>query len=73
MEAKEVKGAIVVLSCHIIEGQVVIETNCRDYEHFTTLPEVVCFDEIHCAKSGWSSDTNRACYKSSKQIAYKVR
>jgi hypothetical protein len=64
MVARTVPGAINLTGAYIIEGQTVLETTCRDFEHFCSLPAVVRFENRICVKTGWSSDTYRACYKS---------
>lgn len=73
MKAKTITDAIVVSASHIIEGETVLETSCSDFEQFCSLPAVVAFEGRVCGKSGWSSDTNRACYKSSMRVAYGVK
>lgn len=70
MKAKVVDDALVLLAVHKIEGEVVLETTCRDYDHYVTLPQVVEYEGRECGKTGWSSDTNRACYKSGVMIAH---
>ena len=72
MKANVVPDAIVVIS-HVIEGHYVLETTCRDFEHFIALPQVVEFQGRLCGKTGWSSDTGRACYKSDVSIAHAVK
>ena len=62
MKAIVISG-IAILSHHVIEGEVVIETICRDFDHFCSLPDVVAYDGRLLAKTGWSSDTMKACYK----------
>lgn len=69
MVAHEVARAIVLLSVQRIEGELVLETTCRDYDHYTSLPEVVAYDGIVCGKTGWNSDKSYACYKSNVSIA----
>lgn len=78
MKAKVIHDAISIIGAHIIDGEVVLETTCRDFDHFCALPAAVSFEEATgvpvcvCGKTGWSSDTNRACYKSGAKLAYKV-
>lgn len=74
METKAVKvpDAIVLLMAAWHENQLILETTCEDYDAFKALPQVVAFQGIKCGKTGWSSDTHRACYKSNSSIAYKV-
>jgi len=67
--AHEVPRAIVLLSVQRVEGNLVLETNCRDYDHYKTLPEVVAYNGALCAKTGWSSDRYVACYQSRMAIA----
>lgn len=72
MNAKVVVGAIPVEAEHILDGKVVIETTCHDFDHWKRLPAVVSYKGVECKKTGWSSDTNRACYKQSHMVAYAV-
>ncbi len=69
MVAHEVPRAIVLLSAQRIEGNLVLETNCRDYDNYKTLPDVVAYEGTLCAKTGWSSDRYYACYQSRMAIA----
>jgi len=69
MVAHEIPRTIVISYAQRIEGEMVLETSCRDYDHFVSLPEVVAYDGIMCGKSGWNSDRGYACYKSSLLIA----
>jgi hypothetical protein len=71
-QAKEVRG-IVIIAHHVLKGESILETTCRDYDHYKSLPELVAYQGQHFGKTGWSSDTYMACYKSSAAIAYKVR
>lgn len=70
-------GFIVLDAVHEVEGDVVAETACIDYDHYARLPAVVRYPgrrgPVLLGKTGWSSDTNRACYKSGAQIAEPVR
>ncbi len=72
MNAKVVTDMIPVVSEHILDGQLVIETTCNDFDDFRTLPRVVSYRNITCVRAGWSSDTNRACYKQSHMVAKTV-
>ena len=69
MVAHEIPTAITLTAVHRLDGELVLETNCRDYEHYTSLPEVVAYEGTLCGKTGWSSDKNYACYKSGVKIA----
>jgi hypothetical protein len=73
MKAKVLPDAITVEAAHIIDGETVLETTCRDFDHFCSLPAAVEFEGRVCGKTGWSSDTNRACYKSGARVAYAVK
>lgn len=70
MKAKVIPDAIMLIGAYIVEGETVLETTCRSFEHFCSLPDVVVFEGRVCGKTGWSSDTYRACYKSSAKVAY---
>lgn len=69
MVAHEVPRAIVILVAQRVEGNLILETNCRDYDHYKSLPEVVSYQGTLCAKTGWSSDRSYACYQSRMAIA----
>lgn len=69
MVAIEFPRAIVLQAVYNIEGETVLETTCRDYDHYKTLPNVVVYNGIECGKTGWSSDKQYACYKSNALIA----
>lgn len=71
MEAKRVVGTIIVLAHFDIDGEKILETNCEDYDRFCYIPDVVNFEgRIYC-KTGWNSDTGRACYKHGRNYAVK--
>jgi len=69
-EAKIINGAIVIQTFAWYDGELVLETVCRDYEHYKSLPNAVIFQGIECGKTGWSSDHQYACYKSGAYIAH---
>jgi hypothetical protein len=73
MKAKVVQDTITLLGAYIIEGETVLETTCRDFSQFCALPAAVEFEGRVCGKTGWSSDTYRACYKSGAKLAYAVK
>lgn len=70
MKSSIVQGAIVITAHHIIEGETVLETACRDYDHYKTLPAVVSYEGTVCGLTGWNSDRGYACYKSGAKVAY---
>lgn len=72
MKAIEVPRAIVIQAALHLDGQLVLETTCRDYDHYKSLPEVVIYEGTECGKTGWSSDREYACYKSGAAIAKAV-
>ncbi len=73
MQAQAIKDSIVITCVHRMDGQLVLETECADYDAYKALPEVVSYEGTVCGKSGWSSDRNYACYKSNMAVAYKVQ
>ena len=73
MKANVVQGAITLSATYNLGGETVLETTCRDFEHFITLPEVVEYNGRMCGKTGWSSDRGYACYKSGAMVALSVR
>lgn len=70
--AVEVPQAIVIQNACKIEGELVLETVCRNYDHYKVLPEVILYEGIVCGKTGWNSDRQYACYKSNVPIAKAV-
>lgn len=71
--AIELPRAIFIQVATWMEGQLVLETTCRDFDHYKTLPDVVVYEGVECGKTGWSSDTHLACYKSGTAIAKEKR
>lgn len=67
--AIEVPRAIVIQAATWYDGELVLETVCRDYDHYKSLPDVVVYEGTECGKTGWSSDSHYACYKSGAAIA----
>jgi len=51
-----------------IEGVQVATVDCTDYDHFRALPPVVSFQGTRLGKTGWNSDSNRACYQSNATL-----
>lgn len=70
MKAKPIHDAIVIINADIIEGETVLTTACRDFDQWCALPGVVEFEGRICGKTGWSSDTYLACYKSGAKMAF---
>ena len=73
MEAKVEKDYINVLRHGVIEGELVIEVNCDDYDHFRSLPAAVTFQNVLLGKTGWNSDRGYACYKQGAPLAKAVK
>lgn len=70
-ETMQTENAIVITAAFLAEG--ILETNCRDYDHYVSLPDVVSYQGVRYGKTGWSSDRHYACYKRGAMIADKVR
>lgn len=70
--AQRIKDAIPVSYEITLDGQKVFETSCSDFDQYKTLPDVVTYAGNSYTKTGWSSDSGRACYKQSTRIAYKT-
>jgi len=64
MKVVPVSGEIALIAVHQLEGQYVLEVPCQDFDEYKALPDVVKYQRVNCVKTGWSSDTGRACYKS---------
>lgn len=60
---------IVVITYTVLHGTMILETACSDDIAFQQLPAVLEFRGHLVGKTGWSSDSGRACYKSSAIIA----
>jgi hypothetical protein len=60
---------IKVLSHQSVEGETFVEVNCRDYDHYASLPDVVEVNGQLLARTGWNSDRDVAYYKSGCLIA----
>lgn len=69
MKATAIKEAIQVINTWEIEGEKGFETPCPDYLTWCNLPAAAAFDGIYYAKTGWNSDTCRACYKTGRKFA----
>ncbi len=72
MKAAAIKDAIQVTIVHKIEGKIVLETPCRDYDDFRTLPRLVSYEGYTLSKTGWNSDRGYACYQSGLPVAQVV-
>jgi len=53
----------VIQKITIIDGQTIAEVTCRDYDEYAMLPEAIELSGEILGKTGWSSDTGYACYK----------
>jgi len=69
MDAKVMKDRLLLSGAFTIEGETVLVTDCRDYDHFRTLPTVVEYNGRECGRTGWNSDRGEAYYKSHMSIA----
>ncbi len=69
MRVMSIPQEITLTAVHQVEGQWVLETDCSDFEHYQSLPQVISYQGVSCGKTGWSSDRNYACYKSGVAIA----
>jgi hypothetical protein len=72
MRAQTIPNAIVLDAIYVLDGEVILETTCRDFNHYITLPTAVMYDGRICGKTGWSSDTYKACYKTSAKVALPI-
>jgi hypothetical protein len=71
MEAIATKH-LVVLAYEKIEGDKVITVNCRDYDHYSRLPECVSVEGELFGKTGWNSDKCNAYYKTNMRLARSI-
>lgn len=72
MKAYAVMGAVPILAEHHLDGKMVLETTCHDYADFVSLPGLVRYRDVILKKTGWSSDSERACYQQTDQYAREV-
>ena len=72
MEAKAKSEYIRIHYCVCLDGEYVAEVDCHDFKHFQSLPSAIEYDGRLLGKTGWNSDSNRACYKSGAMLAKKA-
>lgn len=70
MKVTEVPRTIVVRAQHEVAGDRLLETDCRDYDHYCNLPDVVEYQGTIFGKTGWNSDKQLAYYSSAARIAF---
>jgi hypothetical protein len=70
IHAIEVPRAIVIQIATWYKDEFILETTCRDYDHYVSLPNVVTCDGVECGKTGWNSDRCQAYYKSTAIVAH---
>lgn len=58
---------------HVLDGEMVIEVSCSDFDNYKSLPDALLYKGIVCGKTGWSSDSNLCCYKQNAKLAYPMR
>jgi hypothetical protein len=64
IQAKVITTMIRVECLQIIEGDIVAEVSCNDYDEYKALPQAIEVKQTVLGKTGWSSDKGYACYKS---------
>ena len=54
------------------KGQSIVElvVDCRDFDHYKLLPDVVSFEGAIYGKTGWNSDNGAAYYRNAPRLAY---
>ncbi len=55
--------------CVLLEGEYVAEVDCQDFADFKALPSAIVYDGKVLGKTGWNSDSCKACYKSGVPLA----
>ena len=73
MYAKMVLDRILVRADYQLSDCHCLETDCMDYNVYTTLPKVVEKDGKFYGLTGWNSDLNLAYYKDTASMAVEVR
>lgn len=61
-----------LLSLYFIEGQYVAEVSCSDFDDYKALPDAIKYDGKVLGKTGWNSDSCKACYKSGVALALRA-
>ena len=69
MNARAESRYIRVLQSTYIEGQHIAEVECNDFDFYMGLPSVLEFQGRLFGKTGWNSDTGKACYKTGVPMA----
>jgi len=69
MKADIMHDKLLITAEYFLEGQVILETTCNNFDEYKRLPDVVSFRGVVCGKTGWSSDRGYACYKSVAMVA----
>lgn len=72
-KATAVKDVIQIAALHAIEGSSIIETSCNDFDEYKALPNVIQYNAVIYCKTGWSSDSGYACYKSNMFFAKAIK
>lgn len=72
MNARADSRYIRVLQCVFIEGQHIAEVECSDFDFYMTLPAAIEFQGKLFGKTGWNSDTCKACYKTGTNLARRI-
>jgi hypothetical protein len=70
---ESVKGALTAINVAEVEGLTCAAVNCRDYDHYKGLPEVVSHNGRLLGKTGWNSDTGHAYYQDNATVLRDVR
>ena len=66
--AKPING-ILVNNSYQLEGNYWLETDCADYDAWKALPAIVGYEGRQYGKTGWNSDSCKACYSTNKPFA----
>lgn len=59
-------------SLHFIEGQYIAEVSCVDFDDYKALPDAITYDGKVLGKTGWNSDSCKACYKTNVLMAQRI-
>lgn len=63
MFGKRIEDQVLITVEHTVEGVLILETICEDYDDYKSLPQLISYKEQAFAKTGWNSDKGYACYK----------
>lgn len=72
MLAKTRYDFLTILAFYRVEGDNIVIVNCPNYDTYEALPDAIEYSGLILGKTGWNSDTCKACYKFPNKLAKKL-